>query len=78
MTLQPQSTIDTVCKQVSLNLNEDEQIVHQIIMFQFKDIVDKMKDLDFNYDILLNELFKFKLKRRYKNNKTLKYYSHES
>lgn len=76
--LQPQSTIDTVCKQVSLNLNEDEQIVHQIIMFQFKDIVDKMKDLDFNYDILLNELFKFKLKRRYKNNKTLKYCSHKS
>lgn len=76
--LQPQSTIDTVCKQVSLNLNEDEQIVHQIIMFQFKDIVDKMKDLDFNYDILLNELFKFKLKRRYKNNKTLKYCSRES
>lgn len=76
--LQPQSTIDNVCKQVSLNLNEDEQIVHQIIMFQFKDIVDKMKDLDFNYDILLNELFKFKLKHRYKNNKTLKYCSHES
>ena len=76
--LQPQSTIDNVCKQVSLNLNEDEQIVHQIIMFQFKDIVDKMKDLDFNYDILLNELFKFKLKRRYKNNKTLKYCSHKS
>lgn len=76
--LQPQSTIDNVCKQVSSNLNEDEQIVHQIIMFQFKDIVDKMKDLDFNYDILLNELFKFKLKRRYKNNKTLKYCSHES
>lgn len=47
-------------------------------MFQFKDIVDKMKDLDFNYDILLNELFKFKLKHRYKNNKTLKYCSHES
>ena len=47
-------------------------------MFQFKDIVDKMKDLDFNYDILLNELFKFKLKRRHKNNKTLKYCSHES
>lgn len=78
MMLQPQSTIDTVCKQVSSNLNEDEQIVHQIIMFQFKDIVDKMKDLDFNYDILLNELFKFKLKRRYKNNKTLKYCSYES
>lgn len=76
--LQPQSTIDTVCKQVSSNLNEDEQIVHQIIMFQFKDIVDKMKDLDFNYDILLNELFKFKLKRRYKNNKTLKYCLHEN
>ena len=47
-------------------------------MFQFKDIVDKLKDLDFNYDILLNEIFKFKQKRRYKNKKTIKYCSHES
>ena len=47
-------------------------------MFQFKDIVDTMKDLDFKYKILINKLFKFKLKLQYKNNKTLKYCSHES
>ena len=47
-------------------------------MFQFRQIVDKMKDLDNTEDILLNKLFKFKLKTRYKNNKSLKYCSHES
>ena len=37
-----------------------------------------MKDVDFTDDILINNLFKFKLKTRYKNNKSLKYCSHES
>ena len=37
-----------------------------------------MKDPTNTNDILLNQLFKFKLKTRYKNNKTLKYCAHDS
>lgn len=78
MMLQRQCTIDRICKQVAKELNEDVGTVHQIIKFQFEQIVQKMKDIDFTDDILINNLFKFKLKTRYKNNKSLKYCSHES
>lgn len=76
--LQQQFAIDKACKQLAKDLNEDVDTVHNIVMFQFRQIVDKMKDLDNTEDILLNKLFKFKLKTRYKNNKSLKYCSHES
>lgn len=76
--LQQQFAIDKACKQLAKDLNEDIDTVHDIVMFQFGQIVDKMKDLDNTEDILLNKLFKFKLKTRYKNNKSLKYCSHES
>lgn len=75
--LQQQFTIDKVCKQVSKELGEDPDVVHQIIKFQFEQIVEKMKDIDFTNDILINNLFKFKLKTRYKNNKSLKYCTHD-
>ena len=76
--LQKQFAIDKACKQLAKDLNEDVDTVHDIVMFQFRQIVEKMKDLDNTEDILLNKLFKFKLKTRYKNNKSLKYCSHES
>lgn len=75
--LQQQFVIDKVCKQLAKELNEDPEIVHQIVMFQFQQIVEKMKDLNNTKDILLNQLFKFKLKTRYKNNKSLKYCTHD-
>lgn len=78
MMLQRQCTIDRICKQVAKELNEDVDTVHQIVKFQFEQIVQKMKDVDFTDDILINNLFKFKLKTRYKNYKSLKYCSHES
>ncbi len=78
MMLQQQFAIDKACKQLAKDLNEDVDTVHNIVMFQFRQIVEKMKDLDNTEDILLNKLFKFKLKTRYKNNKSLKYCSHES
>ena len=78
MMLQQQFAIDKACKQLAKDLNEDVDTVHNIVMFQFRQIVEKMKDLDNTEDILLNKLFKFKLKTRYKNNKYLKYCSHES
>lgn len=76
--LQQQFAIDKACKQLAKDLNEDVDTVHNIVMFQFRQIVEKMKDLDNTEDILLNKLFKFKLKTRYKNNKSLKYCSYES
>ena len=76
--LQQQFAIEKACKQLAKDLNEDVDTVHNIVMFQFRQIVEKMKDLDNTEDILLNKLFKFKLKTRYKNNKSLKYCSHES
>ena len=78
MMLQQQFAIDKACKQLAKDLNEDVDTVHNIVMFQFRQIVEKMKDLDNTEDILLNKLFKFELKTRYKNNKSLKYCSHES
>lgn len=78
MMLQQQFAIDKACKQLAKDLNEDVDTVHNIVMFQFRQIVEKMKDLNNTEDILLNKLFKFKLKTRYKNNKSLKYCSHES
>ena len=78
MMLQQQFAIDKACKQLAKDLNEDVDTVHNIVIFQFRQIVEKMKDPDNTEDILLNKLFKFKLKTRYKNNKSLKYCSHEN
>lgn len=64
---------DKICRLVSKDLNEDLDVVHKIVMFQFKQIVESMKNIDDTRDILINRLFKFKLKTRYKNNKSLKY-----
>lgn len=66
---------EQLVKQTSDNLNEDRELVKQICQYQFKFIKDIMKDKDDTHDILINKLFKFKLKTRYKNNKTLKYTS---
>lgn len=67
---------DKICRLVSKDLNEDLDVVHKIVMFQFKQIVESMKNIDDTRDILINRLFKFKLKTRYKNNKSLKYTAH--
>ena len=67
---------DKICRLVSKDLNEDLDVVNKIVMFQFKQIVESMKNIDDTRDILINRLFKFKLKTRYKNNKSLKYTAH--
>lgn len=64
---------DQICRLVAKQLNEDPNVVHKIVMFQFKQISDIMKDPTDIRDILINKLFKFKLKTRYKENKQLKY-----
>lgn len=66
---------EQLIKQTSNNLNEDRELVKQICQYQFKFIKDIIKDENDTHDILINKLFKFKLKTRYKNNKTLNYIS---
>lgn len=61
--------IDKVCKQIGRQLNEDPELVKQIVMHQFQFVVDVMKDPDDTRDVLLNKLFRFKLKNRFKDNK---------
>lgn len=66
-------TLNDICKKVSKDLNEDLDLVTKIGKFQFKFITDVMKDDTDIHDILINKLIKFKLKKRYKENKQLKY-----
>lgn len=67
--------IDKVCKDISKELNIDFNIVRKIVMYEFKFIVDTMKNNNDTRDILINKLFKFKLKSRFKENKNIKYTS---
>ena len=65
-------TLDDVIKQVSKNLNLDRELVAIVCKHPFQETVEIMKSDDTS-DILFNELFKFKLKKRYKENKQRQY-----
>ena len=65
-------TLDDVIKQVSKNLNLDRELVAIVCKHPFQETVEMMKSDDTS-DILFNELFKFKLKKRYKENKQRQY-----
>lgn len=67
--------IDDVIKEVSKNIGVDKELVAAICKHPFSYTVEVMKDTDDIRDILFNQLFKFKLKRRFKENKTKKYSS---
>lgn len=67
--------IDNIIKQVSKNLNVDKEIVDLVCKHPFRYTVEVMKDTEDYRDILFNQLFKFKLKRRYKEDKTKQYSS---
>lgn len=69
--------IDKVCRQIANDLNEDPNVVKQIIMHQFQFVVDVMKDEDDTRDVLINKLFRFKLKKRFKDNKQSNYSPYE-
>ena len=69
--------IDKVCRQISKDLNEDPNVVKQIIMHQFQFVIDVMKDEDDTRDVLINKLFRFKLKKRFKDNKQSNYSPYE-
>lgn len=61
-------TIEEVIKEVSKNLNLDKELISTICKHPFQQTIELMKSDD-THDILFNELFKFKLKKRYKENK---------
>lgn len=65
-------SIDDVIKEVSINLNLDRELVGVVCKHPFLYTVDTMKS-EKTEDILFNKLFKFKLKRRYKENKQRSY-----
>lgn len=67
--------LDDVIKEVSKNTGVDKELVAAICKHPFNYTVEMMKDADDTRDILFNQLFKFKLKRRFKENKNQKYSS---
>lgn len=69
--------IDKVCRQIAKDLNEDPNVVKQIAMHQFQFVMDVMKDEDDTKDVLINKLFRFKLKKRFKDNKQSNYSPYE-
>lgn len=66
--------LDKTCRQLAKELNEDYDIIHNIVMFEWRFTKKVMQDPEDTRDILFNKLFKFKLKPRFKVNKS-KYYS---
>ena len=69
--------IDKVCRQIAKDLNEDPNVVKYIIMHSFQFVVDVMKHEDDTRDVLINKLFRFKLKKRFKDNKQSNYSPYE-
>jgi hypothetical protein len=65
--------IEEVIKEVSIKTGVDRDIVSAICKHPFVQTVELMKDDTNVQDILFNQLFKFKLKRRYKEDKTKSY-----
>lgn len=66
--------IDRIIKDVSKRLNLDKDLVEVVCKHAFQSTVDQMKGGD-TRDILFNQAFKFKLKRRYKEYKQRQYSS---
>ncbi len=65
--------IEDIIKEVAKRTQVDKEVVSMICKHPFLQTVEMMKDDNNIQDILFNQLFKFKLKRRYKENKHLKY-----
>lgn len=66
------TNINDVIKEVAKNLNLDRDVVNAICKHVFQETVNTMKSGDTS-NILFNGLFKFKLKRRYKEDKQRQY-----
>lgn len=66
-------TIEDVIKEVSNRTQIDKELVSIVCKHPFNAIVEIMKNDDEYRDILLNGFIKFKLKSRYKKDKTKPY-----
>lgn len=64
--------IDSVAREVSKETGYNLDVVKKVCQHVFKQTEQIMKSEDTS-DILFNKLFKFKLKRRYKDNKQKEY-----
>ncbi len=65
--------LDKTCRSIAKELGYDYELVRQIVMYEFEFTTNIMKDPEDYREILFNKLFKFKLKPRFKNNKTKNY-----
>lgn len=65
--------IEQVIKEVSVKTGVDRDEVARVCKHIFDQLVKIMKDDKDTRDILLNHFLKFKLKRRYKENKSKPY-----
>lgn len=66
-------SVKRTCNKLAKELNEDPELVYKIVMHQFEFIKEVMNDPEDTHDILINKLFRFRLKRRFKDNKQRKY-----
>lgn len=65
--------IDQVIKEVSKTTGIDINVVDVVCKHVFKFTIEVMKDPQDCHDILFRRLFRFKLKNRFKTNKTKDY-----
>jgi hypothetical protein len=65
--------IEQIIKEVSKNTGVDIDIVSTICKHPFIYTMNVMKDKEDTKDILFNKLLKFKLKRRFKEDKSRRY-----
>ncbi len=65
--------LDKIITEISKRLNLDRELVATVCKHPYECVVTIMKDDIDTRDILFNQLFKFKLKKRYKENKTRVY-----
>jgi len=65
--------IEQVIKEVSVRTGVDKEIVEKVCKHVFDYTVNAMKDDENVKNILFNKLFKFELKRRFKEDKSRKY-----
>ena len=65
--------LDKTCRSIAKKLGYDYELVRKIVMYEFEYTTKVMKDSEDYREILFNKLFKFKLKNRFKNNKTKDY-----
>lgn len=65
--------IDQIIKEVSKRTKIDVNIVDVVCKHPFRYTVEVMKDANDYHEVLFNGLLKFKLKNRFKDNKTKQY-----